>query len=315
MTSTLYETTPGQARAVPAGFSLTDLLLVCMALLWGVNFIVVKYATRIVAPLAFNSTRILLAVLVLWAIVLVRGLELPKRRDFLTLLALGSMGNGLYQILFVLGIARTRASDAALLVAASPAFIEIVGAVRGHERMAPRGVAGMALSLAGISLVVTAAAQGTAGTSTMLGNAFVLSSCLCWAVFSVLLKPYTERIDGVTLSAITMTGGVIPSVAVAIPSLLATQWAAMTAAAWGAVVYAGIGSLVIAYLFWYRGVKVLGPTRTSMYSNLQPIVAMTAAWALLGETPHARQLTGALCIICGLLLTRIPARAAVVAHE
>src|SRR5674476_1398214 len=171
MASSLYVTTPPErTQRVPSGLSVTDLLLICMALVWGLNFIVVKFATGVFAPLAFNSTRILLAVVVLWAIFLGRRLPLPSRRDMLVMLALGMLGNGLYQILFVEGLARTRASDAALLAAASPAFIEIIGWVRGHERAGVRGMSGIALSLAGIGLVVTGASHGAIGPSTLVGG-------------------------------------------------------------------------------------------------------------------------------------------------
>lgn len=102
---------------------------------------------------------------------------------------------------------------------------------------------------------------------------------------------------------------------VAAPSLVTTRWGAVPAAGWAAVAYSGLLALVVAYTFWYRGVRVLGPTRASMYSNLQPLVAMLAAWALLGETPRAMQLLGALFIIGGLLLTRLPVDQAIVAHE
>jgi drug/metabolite transporter (DMT)-like permease len=64
----------------------------------------------------------------------------------------------------------------------------------------------------------------------------------------------------------------------------------------------------VAYLFWYRGVRVLGPTRASMYSNLQPLFAMAAAWLVLNESPRTLQLAGAACIIGGLVLTRLPGR-------
>ena len=316
MASSLYVTTPPErTQRVPSGLSVTDLLLICMALVWGLNFIVVKFATGVFAPLAFNSTRILLAVVVLWAIFLGRRLSLPSRRDMLVMLALGMLGNGLYQILFVEGLARTRASDAALLAAASPAFIEIIGWVRGHERAGVRGMSGIALSLAGIGLVVTGASHGATGQSTLVGNALILGSVLCWSFYSVFLKPFTERVDGLTLSAVTMTGGIIPMLIVAAPSLVATRWGAVPTAGWAAVAYSGLVALVVGYLFWYRGVRVLGPTRAAMYSNLQPLVAMSAGWALLGETPRAMQLMGALCIIGGLLLTRLPVDQAIVAHE
>jgi len=74
--------------------------------------------------------------------------------------------------------------------------------------------------------------------------------------------------------------------------------------AYGALAYSAIGALVIAYLFWYRGIRVLGPTRTAVYSNLQPIVALLAAWAFLGEIPTIFQGVGAVTIIAGVFLTR-----------
>jgi drug/metabolite transporter (DMT)-like permease len=63
-------------------------------------------------------------------------------------------------------------------------------------------------------------------------------------------------------------------------------------------------ALVIAYYFWYRGVRVIGPTRTAMYSNLQPVIGVGMAWLLLHETPTTWQIVGAISIMSGLLLTR-----------
>jgi drug/metabolite transporter (DMT)-like permease len=295
------------ATTAPAAFSVTDLLLLVMALLWGVNYIVAKFGTQAFAPLAFNATRISLAVVVLWSIVLLRHDALPTRRDVVRLLALGALGNGLYQILFMEGLARARASDTALVLAASPAFMAVIGRLRGIERISWQGVAGIALSLAGIGLVVSGAPRGAVGDSTPLGYALTVAACLCWALYSVLLKPHTERVDGLTLSAVTMTGGLILMLPVAAPALAATPWRQVGPAAWSAVAYSGVLALVVAYLFWYRGVRVLGPTRASMYANLQPLVAIAVAWAVLGEAPRLVQIAGAACIMTGLLLTRLPA--------
>lgn len=315
MASTFCVEESARTTIVPAGVSSTDVMLLAMALLWGVNFIVVKFATGLFAPLAFNALRILLAVVVLWGIVLARGGALPRRREALGLLALGVLGNGVYQILFVEGLARTRASDAALLLAASPAFIEVIGWLRGLERLGTRGIAGIALSLFGIGLVVSSASHGAVGDSSWEGNALLLGATLCWAIYSVLLKPFTDKVDGLTLSAVTMTGGLLPLLIVATPALIVTRWTAVSLGGWSAVAYSGLLALVVAYLFWYRGVRVLGPTRASMYANLQPLFTMAVAWALLGEAPHAPQIGGAICIMTGLLLTRLPGRGAVVAHE
>src|SRR3954469_24281994 len=100
--------TPGHATAARPGVWLTDLSLLLMALIWGVNFSVVKYGTEIVDPLAYNGVRVTLAAVALVTIVVGMRAAWPARRDALALLALGVLGNGLYQIFFVEGVVRTR---------------------------------------------------------------------------------------------------------------------------------------------------------------------------------------------------------------
>jgi drug/metabolite transporter (DMT)-like permease len=300
-TDTVSSASPSQSR-----FTSTDALLLLMAVIWGVNFIVVKLGTELLHPLAFNGARVSIAAVALVAVVFATRLPWPAPRDTLALLALGVLGNGLYQWFFIEGIARTRAGDAALVLAASPAFMAIVGRMLGVESVNARKVAGIAASLFGMALVVFGTAKTDAGATgtTLTGNILVLVSCLCWSTYTVLLKPYTERVPGVTLSAVTMVGGAIPLVAVSMPQIAATSWPALPAAGWGALAYSGLLALFVAYLFWYRGVRVLGPTRSAMYSNLQPVVALVVAWLALGERPTVVQLLGAAAIMIGLVLTR-----------
>lgn len=305
MASTLDAGAPD--RATPearSGVWLTDLLLLLMAVIWGVNFSVVKYGTELVDPLAYNAARVTLAAVALVLVARIARSVWPARRDVLALLALGTLGNGLYQIFFVEGVARTRAGDAALVIAAAPVFIAIIGRIRGVERVSARGVTGIVLSIAGIALVVLASAGGSTGDATLLGDALVLGGTICWSLYTVLLQPYTERVDGVTLSAITMVGGMVPLLLVAAPAMARTDWAGMPPLGWGAITYSGLFALVLAYLFWYRGMRVLGPTRTAMYSNLQPLIALLVAWAALGEVPTPWQGLGAALIMGGLVLTR-----------
>jgi drug/metabolite transporter (DMT)-like permease len=305
MGSTMSESvTPGRALSAQPGVWLTDISLVLMALIWGVNFSVVKYGTGLVNPLAYNGVRVSLAALLLLAITSFDRVNRPSRRDALLLLALGVLGNGIYQYFFVVGISQTRASDAALVVAASPAFIAIIGRVFGTEHVARKGVVGIALSVAGIALVVLGTSQGDAGQSSLIGDLLVLAGSLAWAVYTVLLKPFTNRVNGLQLSAFTMLGGALSLLIVALPKMVSAPWRTLPTAGWLAIGYSGVFALVVAYYFWYRGVRILGPTRTAMYSNLQPVIAVLVAWAMLGETPTVWQVVGAGSIMGGLLLTR-----------
>jgi drug/metabolite transporter (DMT)-like permease len=283
---------------------LTDTLLVMMAIIWGVNSSVMKVATNVMPPLVFNAARLGLAAIALVALALgVRGASLT-RRDVGALLALGVLGTGLYQFFMIEGLARTRAGTTALILASGPAFVAIFGRVLGVERITRRAMVGILLSMGGIALVALTLPAELARSASLLGNLLVLVGCICWSLFTVLIKPYTNRLDGRLITAITVVGGTLPLSLIAIPEIPDVAWESVSLATWGAVVYAGLASMVIAYLFWNRGIRLLGPTRTSMYGNLQPLFALTAAWLMLGERPIVWQLIGAVGIIGGVVLTR-----------
>jgi drug/metabolite transporter (DMT)-like permease len=285
-------------------FGLTDALLFTMAVIWGINFVVTKYATTIFNPVAFTGLRVGTAAVFLLLVALVRGGIALPRRDLIGLLLVGMIGNGLYQLFFVHGLARTRAGNAALIVAAAPAFIALFARARGLERVKRMTLVGIALSVGGVGLVIAGSAASSNGQTTLLGSILVFLGVLCWAVYTILLQPYTKRIDVVKLSAVTMVGGAIPLLIASLPALARTNWAAVGKGGWLALFYSSVISMGVAYFFWYRGLRVLGPTRTAVYANLQPIIALLVAWAFLGENPTMFQGVGAATIVAGVFLTR-----------
>ncbi|HET9453166.1 MAG TPA: DMT family transporter [Gemmatimonadaceae bacterium] len=295
-------------NAARPGVVLAEVAVLVMALIWGVNYSVIKYGMTFVSPMAYNTLRVILAAVVLFAIARAFGGAWPSRRDTLTLLALGVLGNGLYQMLFAEGVSRTRAGEAALVVGASPALIALFGRLKGVERVTTRGVIGISLSIFGVGLVVLgrAASGPSASDGSLLGDLLVLAGSVCWAVYTVYLIPFTTRVSGLYVVALSLLGGSAFLLVIGAPALLAQDWH-LPARAWMALVYSGIGALVIAYLLWYRGVKVLGATRTAMYANLQPIIALMVAWLTLGERPTSWQVVGAATIVGGVILTRVPA--------
>jgi drug/metabolite transporter (DMT)-like permease len=275
-----------------------------MAVIWGVNFVVVKYATQIFDPVAFTGLRVGTVALFLVIVAFARGgISLP-RRDVVGLLLLGVLGNGLYQLFFVHGVARTRAGNAALIIASAPAFIALIARARGMERVKPITLVGIALSVAGVALVMVGSAASSSGQATLLGSVLVFFGVLCWSAYTIGLQPYTTRVDVIQLSAVTMVGGAVPLLIASTPALIRTNWSLIGTGGWLALFYSSIISMGVAYFFWYRGLRVLGPTRTAVYANLQPIVALLVAWPLLNEIPTAFQAVGAATIIAGVFLTR-----------
>jgi drug/metabolite transporter (DMT)-like permease len=173
------------------------------------------------------------------------------------------------------------------------------------ERVKRMTLVGIALSVIGVALVIVGSASPSSGNpTTLLGSVLVFLGVLCWTAYTILLQPYTKRIDVIQLSAVTLVGGAVPLVAASMPALIATNWSMVGPGGWLALLYSSVLSMGVAYFFWYRGLRVLGPTRTAVYSNLQPIVALLAAWAFLGEIPTIFQGVGAVTIIAGVFLTR-----------
>jgi drug/metabolite transporter (DMT)-like permease len=303
MTESVGSTPTFAGSASHHALGLTDLLLFTMAMIWGINFVVVKYATRVFNPVAFTGLRVGTAALFMGLFVLIRGRTTLSRADVVRLLVLGVLGNGLYQLFFVHGVARTRAGNAALIVGAAPAFIALVARVRGIERVKRMTLVGIALSVIGVALVIAGSATSSQGETTFLGSVLVFLGVLAWTWYTILLQPYT-RLDVVQISAVTLIGGAIPLVVASTPALIATDWSRVGIGGWMALLYSSVVSLGIAYIFWYRGLRVLGPTRTAVYSNLQPIVALLVAWPFLGEVPTIFQGVGAVTIVAGVFLTR-----------
>jgi drug/metabolite transporter (DMT)-like permease len=285
----------------------TDAMLVAMALIWAVNYSVLKFGTRMVPPLAYNGARIPAAALLQFGIARAMRLGPIPRQDALRLIVLGMLGNGIYQAFFILGQARSRVATTVLMLASGPALAAILGRLRGSEYLTGRSWSGIALQLAGVSCVVLGTAGGTGGRDSLLGSSLVFASAVSWALFSVMVQPLTTRVPGLLVGAYTMLGGGLISLLVSIPELPTVDWMHLEPAVWGALAYSTIAAMVIAYLFWYQGVKTLGPTHTSMYSNMQPFLAMAFAWLTLGEVPSRWQIAGATFILSGLIIARTAA--------
>jgi hypothetical protein len=103
--------THGHRRFTP------DPALLVLAVIWGINFPVIKGALEVLSPLVFNALRFPLAAGVLLALMVATGgLALPERRHVAAVLGLGILGNVVYQLFFIHGVAGTSAGNASLLL-------------------------------------------------------------------------------------------------------------------------------------------------------------------------------------------------------
>ena len=278
--------------------------MLAVALIWGLNFSVTKGAFARFPPLAFTGVRFALASLLL--IPLVRHLEgrQPLSRDALfRLVVLGVVGNTVYQLAFISGLARTTASNSALILASMPSIVALVAAALGLETVRPRVLAGVLLASTGVVLVVAARGEGFGGGS-LAGDLLSLAAVLCWAGYTLGLRRMPEGVSPLRVTAITTVAGTPGLILAGLPEMLAMDWTGVGWAGWAALGYATIFSLVLAYLLWNRSVQEVGASRTVVYMCLTPLIAVAGAAVLLGERPRPLQAVGAVLVIGGVLLTR-----------
>lgn len=299
------EPSPASRSGAAAKFGATDVGLILMAAIWGGHYTVIKYGLASMAPFTFSAIRMVSALIILIALAAtVRDTPRPSWRDIKAMMALGLIGNGLYQLLFMIGMTQTRAGIAALIIAASPAWVAIVGRLLGRERVSARSWSGIGLQLLGVTCVVlsTKVLEGSGGAS--LYTWLIILCGIIWSVYTVLLQPYTTRVHPLHLSVATLSSGATLMFVVALPDLVTLDFGAIPPSGWWALSYSTILAMIVAYLLYYRGIRVIGPTRTSVYGNLQPVIAIAVAWVLLREAPGPWQWVGTFLIMAGLLLSR-----------
>ena len=287
-----------------------------MVFIWGVNYSVIKQAFSEIPPQPFNALRLVLASSVfLIAIRIARGRRAgslssvfytPNEltpRDRWDLLWLGLVGHLGYQFFFVGGVATTSVSNAALIIGTTPVVVAVVSAALGREKIGLFHWLGAAVSLAGIYLVVGRGATFGAGTSA--GDLRIAVSVACWTAYTIGATRLISRHSPLFVTGMTMAIGGIPYVALTLGQFIVEDWSDVSAFTWISLLLSALLALNVAYLIWYTGVQRIGPARTSMYSNLVPIFAMTAAAIWLKEPIAQSKLLGAALVMSGVAFTRM----------
>lgn len=260
-----------------------------------------KYTLRYVPPLALADIRILGSVPLFFAASLTFARTAPRREDLPRLALLGLLGVTANQLLYIVGLRHTTATNAGILMPSTPVFTAALAAAMGVERIDRRKAIGIALAVAG-ALAMLDPRSLDLHDSTALGNAMILGNCLCYAAFVVLQRPLLERLPTLTLVAWVYLLGGIGVLVIATPALIATDWQSVPALACWALLYIVLVPTTLNYLLVSWAIKRSSPSLVATYTTLQPLTAALLAALFLGEKAGLRDLIGFALIALGLLI-------------
>jgi drug/metabolite transporter (DMT)-like permease len=277
---------------------------------FGFSFVATKFALRGFEPLLIALLRFSFAGAILFFVWRLRGHgERLTRRELGRLAALGFVSLTVYFTFENLGIARTSASGAAILIGAIPIFVGVLSVFVLGERNSGVQWSGILLSFAGVIALMELGAQG-AGGSTLVGNLLVLGASLAAAVYNVAARRLLVTRSALFVTTFQNLFGALFMLPLAVAEALIVGVRAPTAQAVGAVAYLVLACSVIAYLLLNYGLRFMPASRASVFINLTPVVAVGAAYALLGERFTGGQLAAAAVVVVGVWLANRGIRAA-----
>ena len=270
-----------------------------MTVIFGLSFVATKYALRGFQPMLVALLRFTLAGGLLWLVWrLRREREQVTRRELANLAALGFVSLTLYFALETNGIAHTSASKASLIIATIPIFVTVLAALVLGERAGARRWIGVMVSFAGVAALVLLGGGEDGGS--LAGDVLVLGAALTAAVYNLMARRLLLTRSALYVTAFQNLFGALFMLPVAIVEALLVGVRTPTGEAVAGVLYLSTFASMLAYLLLNYAFRFLEASRVAVFVNLTPVVAVVAAYLLLGERFTAAQAAAAVIVVLGV---------------
>jgi len=286
------------------------LLLVCLALVWGVHWPVAKIGLRDLPPFTYGSLRVATGLVVIVAVLAARrGLRLPSRHDLPVVFSvgLGQMAAGI--ALMNLALPLVSAGRSAILVYTMPLWVALIQLPALRAGGAARQVAGLVVGLVGIAVLLNPGAIDWGSSGQLLGSAGLLLSAALWAATTIHLRRHQWRGTPLDLMPWQLLTALVPLVLAAV-ILEAGRKINWEPTAFAAILFSG--PLATALAFWLSQSisRSLSPLATTMGFLAVPVVGLAASAVMLGEPLTLMDFAGATITFLGIVLVSISSNGA-----
>lgn len=287
-------------------FDLPYLLLTLTALFWAGNMVIGRGIRGDVPPLGLAFWRWTLALLITLPLALpyMRQQWPALRRHWMPVVVLGTLGVGGYNTFAYLALQYTTAINATMLNSLMPVATVLLAWVLLRRPLKRLEALGVGVSVIGVLVIVT---QGHLARVAELqlnpGDLWMLVAVIVWGLYTVGLHWRPNSVDPMLMLAAMMLVGVI---------VLAPAWAwelsqgrhiALNAGSVSAIAYTAIFPSFLGYVFYNRGVAMVGPSHSALFLNLTPVFATVLSIVFLDELPVFYHGIGIALILAGIWLT------------
>jgi drug/metabolite transporter (DMT)-like permease len=278
--------------------SAADAMLVATVTLWALNFTVSKYILdKGFHPLAYASIRYGAAALVFFAITIAIERTVRLARRDVVLASLAAFVLLLNQLCFIYALRFTTATTVALLFGTLPIFTALLARGTGVERQGSRFWLAALLSFGGVALV--AVGSGGNVSADLKGDALAVGGAVTWAAYSVAIAPLMRRYSPFRLSSVFLLAVTVPLFVLGASQIDHQEWT-FGPLVWLGFAFAVIGPLVVTNLLWFTAIDRVGPSRASLFANLQPFLAAIVALLALSESITSLQVAGGFALAAGI---------------
>jgi drug/metabolite transporter (DMT)-like permease len=279
-------------------------MLLATIVIWAFNITVTRYVlTHGFQPLAYAAVRYGLAAVLfaLLTLALERSLAAGGRSS-LALLGVATLVLFLNQLAFVYALKLTTATTVALILGTTPIFTAIVASAVGLEQLSLQFWIAALVTFGGVALV--ALGSGGSLSADLGGDLLALGLAATWAVYSVTIAPLMRQYSPYRISALVLLVMWLPLVAVGARQLGSQDYGDLSWLVWLGLAYAVVGPLVLTNVLWFTAIDRVGPSRATLFTNLQPFVGAIFAVLILSEHLGALQIAGGVAIALGIMLER-----------
>jgi drug/metabolite transporter (DMT)-like permease len=266
--------------------------------LWGGIYPGAKLGLREMPVLSFTSLRLLLAMIVLFAVSW-RAQPLCFPRVLWKPLLHAGLAQTVLQFLLIAGLQRTTAGNSAILLATAPLLTAGWLAFRRHEHLGRRRWVGLVVGFGGVALVVQGGGIEVTG-ARLGGDLLALGAAGAWAWYGVVIGPLVGTLGALRATGWTMVIAALCFTPLSFAEVRAHTWGRVSWEAWAGLIYGATVGMVMAMALWGRSIHRLGPHQTMLYVYLEPVSAVVIAAAVLGEVLRPIQAVGALLTFVGV---------------